>query len=167
MFDTQRNMPQLIKPEIKYGDQYLKAVELLLLENPYYKESYPTENLESQIKNWDSLAQNGISYRYWLIDKDDYIGTIILRRKDFGESEQVHYSISPEKRGNGYGKIILKLGLEKAKELGFDKLSLSCKKENTASQKIIQSNGGKFIKEKEVQGEKEKIILYKYDIELE
>lgn len=43
----------------------------------------------------------------------------------------------------GYGTLLLKLGLEKAKELGLkDKVLIICDDDNIGSYKIIEKNGG-------------------------
>ena len=42
----------------------------------------------------------------------------------------------------GYGKLILELALEKAKELGLDRVLLTCNPDNIGSKKIIEAHGG-------------------------
>ena len=50
----------------------------------------------------------------------------------------------PSERRKGYGTLILELTLEKAKDLGLDKVLLTCDTDNVASAKIIEKNGGKL-----------------------
>ena len=57
----------------------------------------------------------------------------------------------PEERQKGYAKEILRLMLERCKELGVGKVLIACDKENIASAKTIISNGG--ILENEVKDE--------------
>ena len=57
----------------------------------------------------------------------------------------------PSERRKGYAKEMLRLILIKCKELGADKVLLTCDKENIASAKTIISNGG--ILENEVKDE--------------
>jgi len=42
----------------------------------------------------------------------------------------------------GYGNKVLGLALYKAKELGINKVLLTCDSTNTASRKVIEKNGG-------------------------
>jgi predicted acetyltransferase len=60
-------------------------------------------------------------------------------------------------RQKGYGNTILKLGLKKAKELGFDKLLLTCDETNISSNKIIIKNGG--VLESTINGRKRYWIM--------
>ncbi|MHC5249842.1 GNAT family N-acetyltransferase [Enterococcus sp. LJL90] len=56
----------------------------------------------------------------------------------------IGYSIAPSERRQGLGKEILRLGLEKARELNLEKVLLVCNETNPPSQKIIEANGGQF-----------------------
>lgn len=53
-------------------------------------------------------------------------------------------SIAVDERNKGYGKKLLALGLSKCKDLGMDKVLLTCKDTNVASRKCILSNGGVY-----------------------
>ena len=71
--------------------------------------------------------------------------------------------IRPSERRKGYGTLIIKLALEKCKELGIDKVLMFCDKSNIGSKKTIERNGGIF--EQEVK-EKNGNTLLKYWIPL-
>lgn len=86
-----------------------------------------------------------IDIRHYLVEKHFYSG-------------HIGYSIEPSLRCKGYGTEILQLGIEKAKELKIEKLLLSCKKNNVASQKVIEKNNG--ILEKEIFDEGEVYLVY-------
>jgi predicted acetyltransferase len=47
-------------------------------------------------------------------------------------------------RRKGYGTLILKLALEKAREKGITRVMVTCDSDNTGSVKIIENNGGKL-----------------------
>lgn len=85
---------------------------------------------------------------YFTVRKCDgkIIGTIQLRREldaDLAKhGGHIGYGIRPSERKKGYGNQQLRLVLEKAKELGLDKVMISCNKSNTASAKVITDNGG-------------------------
>ncbi len=83
---------------------------------------------------------------FWLVDGNKYIGHAGIRH-ELNEhlisiGGHIGYSIRPGKRGKGYGNKILELALPKAKELGIDRVLLTCDETNIASRKIIERNGG-------------------------
>jgi len=52
------------------------------------------------------------------------------------------YTVRPSERGNNYAKEILRLNLSNAKELGIEKLLITCHADNMASERTIITNGG-------------------------
>ena len=58
------------------------------------------------------------------------------------EGGHVGYDIRPSERRKGYGTLILKLTLEKARELGLQRVMLSCDTDNVGSAKVIEKHGG-------------------------
>lgn len=51
----------------------------------------------------------------------------------------IGYAVNPDQRGKGYAKAMLKLGLERASELGITEAMMTCSESNTASWKVIES----------------------------
>lgn len=107
---------------------------------------------------------------YFLVRTSDnkIIGMINIRHKlnEFllNEGGHIGYSIRPTERKKGYGTLMLKLGLEKCRELGLNRILITCDKINIASAKIIQNNNG--ILENEVFSETFSEIIQKYWINL-
>ena len=54
----------------------------------------------------------------------------------------IGYSVRRSERNKGYGSEILRLGLEEYKKMGFDKVLVTCDKDNVGSAKTILKNGG-------------------------
>lgn len=54
----------------------------------------------------------------------------------------IGYCIRPSERGKGYGKLILKRLLIKAREKGINEALLTCQATNLLSRKVIESNHG-------------------------
>ncbi|MDO9576609.1 MAG: GNAT family N-acetyltransferase, partial [Candidatus Cloacimonadales bacterium] len=63
------------------------------------------------------------------------------------EGGHIGYGIRPSQRGKGYGTKLLRLALQKIKELGIAKALITCDKENTHSAKVITNNGGRLDSE--------------------
>lgn len=86
---------------------------------------------------------------YWLVDGTKFIGKTSIRHKltPFLKTVGGHigYYIRPSERRKGYGKIILKLALRKARTLGIRNAVISCDISNLGSKKIIEANGGRLV----------------------
>lgn len=60
------------------------------------------------------------------------------------EGGNIGYDIRPSERKKGYGTLILKLTLNKARELRLDRVLVTCETDNLGSAKIIEKNGGRL-----------------------
>ncbi len=54
------------------------------------------------------------------------------------------YSVRPSERGKGYAKEMLRLNIENAREIGIERMLVTCSNKNMASEKIIFRNGGVY-----------------------
>jgi predicted acetyltransferase len=85
---------------------------------------------------------------FWLADDRRIVARSKLRHRlnEALEREGGHigYDVRPSERRKGYGTLILKLTLEKAKTLGLKKVFVTCDADNVGSAKIIEKNGGKL-----------------------
>jgi len=76
----------------------------------------------------------------------------------------IGYSVAPGERRKGYASEMLRLALPKCKELGIDKVLITCLEDNEASRKVILRNGG--IYESTVVEPDEGVNLQRYWINL-
>lgn len=83
---------------------------------------------------------------FGIFDNDELVGGFNLRHVIKGglinHGGNIGYLIKPSKRGKGYGTKLLSLALEEAKKINLEKVLVSCRIENTASEKVILNNGG-------------------------
>lgn len=83
---------------------------------------------------------------YGLFDDDKLVGGFNLRHVIKGDlikyGGNIGYLIRPSERGTGYGTILLHIALEKANEIGLEKVLVGCRVENIGSSKVIENNGG-------------------------
>ena len=100
---------------------------------------------------------------YFAFDENDrIIGIIDLRHelndflKDFGNSG---YSVRPTERRKGYATQMLRLILERAHQIGMEKIQLSVERSNEASVKTILKNGGKYERRFTFEGEEADVYM--------
>ena len=111
------------------------------------------------------------SYDYFAVDDDKFIGIIHIRIKLTDNllryGGHIGYAINPIYWKKGYGTELLKLGLEKAKELiKDDKVLLTCDDDNIGSYKIIEKNGGILENKVENSSDGEVFLTRRYWINL-
>ena len=87
------------------------------------------------------------SYDFFAVDGDKFIGVIHIRIRltdsliNYGG--HIGYAINPKYWRQGYGKELLRLGLEQYKDLiEEDNILITCDDDNIGSYKIIEANGG-------------------------
>lgn len=82
----------------------------------------------------------------WLVDGLTFIGEASLRYRLNDVLLQVGghvgYGIRPDFQRRGYGRLILKLALDRLRKRGIDRALVTCYDRNTASAKVIEANGG-------------------------
>ena len=83
---------------------------------------------------------------YWLVRDGRILGTCNIRH-ELTESLRsygghIGYSVRPSERRKGYGTELLRLALDKARQLGLARALVTCEKRNVASARVIEANGG-------------------------
>ena len=172
-------MLKLINADEKYLDEYKEAYELTIekINNGTIKKHNlmfmnPTEEDIIQ-KMMDKRDQTKLpptyvpSYDFFAVDEEKFIGVIHIRVSltdsllNYGG--HIGYGINPKYWKQGYGKEILRLGLEKAKELVKEEnILITCDDDNIGSYKIIESNGGVLENKVENTDGDEKFITRRY-----
>ncbi|RPJ50757.1 MAG: GNAT family N-acetyltransferase [Chloroflexi bacterium] len=144
----------LTRPALYYEDSYLSAVmETDFREmngNPELR-VWTHEGFVSLIEGTSQVIFAGLPEQpaeefLWLIDQGEFIGRAFFLHWLNGErlrtDGQVDYWIRPSRRRQGYGKIILRLLLERFHQLGLKRILITCRTDNLPSRKIIEANGG-------------------------
>ena len=106
---------------------------------------------------------------FWLMEGEEWIGKLTLRTtinaKYLHAGGHIGYEIRPSKRRQGYGTALLRMGLEKARERGLDRVLLTCYETNLASRKVIENNGGQLGNAVQVEGQT--VLKMRYWINLD
>jgi predicted acetyltransferase len=147
--------PFLTEPTAHYRDSYLAALREFQAEGRHLDVDYRhiAAHFEAFVRDWLSRKSTRQASKvpetfFWLIagGDDPFVGRLSLRHHlnerllQFGG--HIGYEIRPSRRRRGYGKMILRLGLEQAKALGIRRALVTCDADNIASAKIIEANGG-------------------------
>lgn len=133
------------------------------------------ENFEEWLKaivdnSFEETVRQGFvpssTYLAVRVEDDKLLGMIDIRHKLneylFNFGGHIGYSIRKSERRKGYAKEMLGQVLGKCREMGLDKVLITCDKENIASASTIKSQGG--VLENEVNEEDE--IVQRYWINL-
>ena len=101
---------------------------------------------------------------FWLMEQDTWIGLLTLRpridEQFLHSGGHIGYVIRPSKRRRGYGTVLLRLGLDKARESGLQRVLLTCDETNIGSRKIIETHGGRLEDAVEVAGRSVRKLRY-------
>jgi len=84
---------------------------------------------------------------YWLVnDRGRVVGIVRVRHRLNARLQQygghIGYYVRPSARGHGYGKLALRLALEKLRQRGVRRALLTVNPSNTHSSRVVLANGG-------------------------
>lgn len=84
---------------------------------------------------------------YFLMnDSGEILGGIEINHANTHRGH-LHAGITPWNRSKGYGSVMLKLALEKCREMRFDRVEICTCEDNIGAIKTILNNGGKLTEE--------------------
>ena len=162
----------LVKPDLSYADEIIKYKEESLAESPLINGSAGLDRFSS-IEDWlqelkkrsceDTVPKGLVPSSTYLAvrEKDNYIVGMIDIRHYLNEyltqvGGNIGYGVRKTERNKGYAKQMLKLALEKCKELKIKKVLITCDEDNIASEKVILSANAKLEDIRNVDGENKK-----------
>lgn len=140
--------------------------------NDYRDFDFYLENLEVKEASDERVPDS----TYFCLDKDRNIFVGVVNIRHYLNDNLCHTGghigdgIRPSERRKGYATAMIHLALEKCREMGMNKVLMTCGKDNIGSAKSIINNGGVFEREVEEDGETEQrywITLHEEEIETE
>ena len=157
-------MLRLIKPDKKYYIQYKEMMDewndsktrispwpLKLEYNTKNKFKEMVKRVE-EVEKGENLGEYEASSTYWLYDdiEDKIIGASNIRHylteEGYKTWGHIGYGIRPSKRRKGYATKLLNMTLEKAKNIGIDRVLLGAYEDNIGSWKTMEKCGAEFEK---------------------
>ncbi len=152
-------MRSLITPALEYEDSYRSYIDEL-----GDAERYPfTLDLEfddfsalvTRLNNFargidlpDDLVPNTT---FWLVEDGEIVGVSSLRHHMTERLRRlgghIGFSVRPSAQGRGVAKELLRQTLAQAGRLGISEVLVVCLKENPASSRVIEANGGRLESE--------------------
>ncbi|MGX9686332.1 GNAT family N-acetyltransferase [Deinococcus wulumuqiensis] len=168
-------MPELVRPSERYKDSFLDAVREAQAAGSGLGDTLKW-NLDdiradfgkvlrdlTRYEPGNDLPDGFVHSEYrWLVEGEEYLGRVSIRYtlsdslREFGG--HIGYEVRPSARRRGYGTLILKLALERARELGIDPVLVTCDVDNLGSRGVIEANGGELEGEFEVPQHQDKPI---------
>ena len=162
----------LVKPDLSYADEIIKYKEESLKENPLINGAAGLNNFSS-IEGWleelkmksseDTIPEGLVPSTTYLAVReiDNYIVGMIDIRHYLNEfltqvGGNIGYDVRKSERNKGYAKQMLKLALEKCKDLKMKKVLITCDEDNIASEKVILSANAKFEDIRSLEGKNKK-----------
>ena len=157
----------LVRPTAVFRESYLEALRegFVLGLRPVLEEDEVAAiaaDFEAHLARLDTDGQslydhNGHtsptmpSNTFWLADGAEYIGSVNIRARidtpglvHFGG--HIGYGIRPAMRRKGHGTRILALALEVCRGMGISLVRISCAEDNAGWRRIIEANGGVFLR---------------------
>lgn len=106
---------------------------------------------------------------YWIVDDGEVVGFLSFRHtlnewlREAGG--HIGYAVRPSRRRQGYASRALALALDRAREIGLDRVLITCDDDNVASARTIEGAGG-VLQDVSDQTERGHALLRRYWVAL-
>lgn len=173
------NRLKLVKPSLEYKDLIVDMLDEWAEYNISHKTNLSPRAIFRYYRDFDAYVKHfekdETDPEEGLVPATVYFALDVERNIMVGAAQIRHYlneelrkggghigdGVRPSERRKGYATEIIHLCLEKCKELGIDKVLISCHSSNIGSRKSILNNGG--VLEKIVDDDGEPLELYWID----
>ncbi len=147
--------PLLQETYVSYVEEFRAASEDMV---PFVI-GFPHEPFDDLVERLRGYSQGlGITEEqvpcttFWLVEDEREIVAVsnlrhALTDKLRREGGHIGYSVRPSRRGEGLGTAVLRESLQKAREIGLDRVLITCSKENLPSARVILRNKGQLDSE--------------------
>ena len=138
---------------VEYRQEFLDAGDSMDGTGPLRRTSNPEEYIQICLDHEDPLKVPSHlvpATQFFFIRKSDnkLVGMIQVRHRfnDYLERYAGHigYSVRPCERRKGYAKKMLKMAFPFCREIGLDRVMITCADSNIGNEKTILANGGVY-----------------------
>lgn len=151
---------KLVKPDMQHKDSVLKYRDEFVANGDFMHGGAMLNEIDSY-EEWLTYLENesnpetvkegrvpASEYVAIRTSDDAVVGLINIRHElnDYllWHGGHIGYSVRPSERKKGYATEMLRLALGICREIGIDRVLVTCEESNTASAKVIEANGGVF-----------------------
>ena len=135
-----------------YGEEFMHGSGLWSIENLDTTEEGCAAVVAHLLAQGDPATEmaEGIvhSNYYWISENDEFVGYLALRHSLnqwlLDEGGHIGFSVRPSRRRQGHARRALALALTEAKELGLERVLITCDEDNDGSRLTIEGNGGVY-----------------------
>ena len=171
-------MLQLVEPSIDYKEAMLDAAQEMydvgewdITPDALAVQFEDILNKILTAKNQATTPPGVLPYEdFWLLDGSAWIGLLTLRQRIdehfMRRGGHIGYVIRPSRRRRGYGTMLLRLGLAKARAYGIPRVLLTCDDANVGSWKVIEANGGRLENSIVIERNATSVLTRRYWIDL-
>ena len=156
-------MLSLITPTVEYERSYRNYIEELGSAERYpftldfEFDDFPA--LVARLNNYSlgiDLPEGSVPHTtFWLVEDGEIVGVSSLRHYMTEKLKliggHIGFGVRPSAQGRGVAKELLKQTLAEAGHLGISEVLVICLKDNAASSRVIEANGGRLESEYSVQ----------------
>ena len=152
---------ELVLPDLRYADSWIEAVRefggTTMHGSGLWDLSVDDASVETlaarvpvlleQSDHATALPEGRVHSDYWwMVEDEEFVGYLAIRHELtdllLQEGGHIGYAVRPSRRGRGHATRALALALGRARELGLERVLLTCEEDNTASARTIERNGG-------------------------
>jgi len=157
--------PQLVEMMDEWTAAETHIVPYAIRKNDYHDFDNYLARLEVGENDPDGLVPDST---YFALDtgRNIFVGAVNIRHRLNGDlllrGGHIGDGIRPSERGRGFGTAMIGLALEKCRALGLSRVLMTCDRNNIASARTIQKNGGVLENEVDADG----VIIQRYWIRL-
>ncbi len=154
-------MIELVLPDLRYANSWIAAVrefaattmhgsglwDLAVDDATVETLADRIPGLLAQSDHATELPEGRVHSDYWwMVDGTAFVGYLAIRHDltEFllNEGGHIGYGVRPSRRREGHATRALELALVRAREIGLDRVLLTCDEDNTPSLRTIERNGG-------------------------